>query len=48
MWQSYDLIGKEITMLKKMTSEGLLSHKNELWRKIDSYFTGYRKELMAD
>ena len=42
------MIDKAIHLLQEETKKGLQSHKNELWRKIDAYYTGYRKELVAD
>lgn len=48
LWTSIDLIEKEIKTLKDRTALGLLSHKNELWRKFDKHFQQYKQELQAD
>ena len=46
--QSLNMVSEAIGMLKEQTDKGLQCHKNELWRKIDQYYTGYRNELLAD
>lgn len=48
LWNGLDQIDGAIKVLQDRTSLTLQQHKNQLWKKIDAYFTGYRNELMAD
>ena len=48
MHTALDLINEAVEELKDHTRRGLQSQRNELWRKLDTFFTQYRNELMAD
>ena len=43
-----DMVNDAVHLLKEQTDKSLTAHKNELWKKIDHYYTGYRNELLAD
>lgn len=48
IYGALDLLNVEVETLKEMTVKGMQSHNNELWRKIDAYFTNYRRQLKSE